>query len=425
MLIDFSDVLQVNVYVLGQTFLRLCQTLNIQPPVIDPSLYIHRFAAKLDFEDDEHQVATTALRIVQRMSRDWMQTGRRPAGICGAALLIAARLHGFNRTQKEIVNVVNICELTLRKRLVEFENTGAAQQSFDDFQDESKDTEIPESDPPAFRRARLVEELDAAKKAGDEAKISEIIKQILAIDRPQRAPKVTEEDEEEEEEEPEEEKPKKKAKSKGNGKKRKRSADKEAEAKHEEKADASDAAPPKRPKRKVATKKDEDMVVDDDESASESEEEEEDASAKKKKSSKKGKVNAKAAKLKKGKKVAAESKKKTKDVVAGPPKLEIDIEQEQNPQEMEQEMQVALETASKFTAAQVSVPLLPSIPDNDADDAGQTQENAASASATPTQGPTQNPANESQNAQPAPQAGDDDGNFEGTTLRTHWKLRKY
>jgi transcription initiation factor TFIIIB Brf1 subunit/transcription initiation factor TFIIB len=50
-------------------------------------------------------VANTALRIVARMRRDWMQTGRRPAGICGAALLISARLHGFRRTQKDILQV--------------------------------------------------------------------------------------------------------------------------------------------------------------------------------------------------------------------------------------------------------------------------------------------------------------------------------
>ena len=50
----------------------------------------------------DDQVGRTALRLVGRMKRDWMQVGRRPSGICGAALLIAARMHGFNRTQKEV-----------------------------------------------------------------------------------------------------------------------------------------------------------------------------------------------------------------------------------------------------------------------------------------------------------------------------------
>ncbi len=51
---------------------------------LDPSLYIHRFAHQLKFEEKENEVATTALRLVSRMKRDWMSTGRRPSGLCGA-----------------------------------------------------------------------------------------------------------------------------------------------------------------------------------------------------------------------------------------------------------------------------------------------------------------------------------------------------
>lgn len=47
MLIDFSDILQTNVYVLGHTFLRFCKRLNLQLPIIDPSLYIPRFCGKV------------------------------------------------------------------------------------------------------------------------------------------------------------------------------------------------------------------------------------------------------------------------------------------------------------------------------------------------------------------------------------------
>jgi transcription factor IIIB subunit 2 len=154
MLIDFSDVLQTNVYVLGHTYLKLCRVLNIQPPLIDPSLYIHRFAAQLEFGEKEQEVANTALRIVQRMKRDWIQTGRRPAGICGAGLLIAARLHGFRRTQKEIIHVVRICDVTLRKRLYEFGETPSSSLTPKEF--DTIDLEA-ECDPPAFTRARLKE----------------------------------------------------------------------------------------------------------------------------------------------------------------------------------------------------------------------------------------------------------------------------
>ena len=44
LLIDFSDVLQTNVYVLGKCFLKFSDLLDLKLPIIDPSLYIHRFA---------------------------------------------------------------------------------------------------------------------------------------------------------------------------------------------------------------------------------------------------------------------------------------------------------------------------------------------------------------------------------------------
>ena len=47
----------------------------------------------------------TALRLVSRMKKDWMHFGRRPSGLCGAALLIAARLHAFNRSVYDVIKV--------------------------------------------------------------------------------------------------------------------------------------------------------------------------------------------------------------------------------------------------------------------------------------------------------------------------------
>ena len=43
------------------------------------------------------------------MKRDWMSTGRRPSGLCGAAILISSRIHNFKRTTQQIVEVVNVC----------------------------------------------------------------------------------------------------------------------------------------------------------------------------------------------------------------------------------------------------------------------------------------------------------------------------
>lgn len=47
-----------------------------------------RFANKLQFGAKTHEVSMTALRIVQRMKKDSLHSGRRPTGLCGAGKFI-------------------------------------------------------------------------------------------------------------------------------------------------------------------------------------------------------------------------------------------------------------------------------------------------------------------------------------------------
>ena len=152
MLIDFADVIQVNVFVLGRSYLRLLRVLNLQIPLIDPSFYISRFAALLEFGDETQRVVTDATRLVTRFKMDWMVEGRRPAGICGACLLLAARMNHFRRSITEIVQVVKIADVTLRKRLEEFKATPSGQLTIEDFRSVWLEEE---SNPPAFARARM------------------------------------------------------------------------------------------------------------------------------------------------------------------------------------------------------------------------------------------------------------------------------
>ncbi|KAM9338917.1 transcription factor IIIB 90 kDa subunit-like [Symphorus nematophorus] len=169
MLLDLSDLLQVNVYILGKTFLLLARELCINAPAIDPCLYIPRFAHMLEFGVKTHEVSMTALRLVQRMKRDWMHTGRRPSGLCGAALLVAARMHKFRRTVKDVISVVKVCQTTLRKRLTEFEDTPTSQLTIDEFMRVDLEQEC---DPPSFtaaqHKARMQQlEQELARKLDD------------------------------------------------------------------------------------------------------------------------------------------------------------------------------------------------------------------------------------------------------------------
>ncbi|XP_058214236.1 transcription factor IIIB 60 kDa subunit isoform X3 [Rhododendron vialii] len=107
LLIDFSICLGINVYVLGAVFLQLCQLLSLQEhPIVqkavDPSLFISRYTNALVGEN--RKVNSTALHIIASMKRDWMQ-----------------------------VKAVHVCEATLTKRLIEFENTDSGSLTIEEL----------------------------------------------------------------------------------------------------------------------------------------------------------------------------------------------------------------------------------------------------------------------------------------------------
>ena len=114
---------------MGHCYLKLVKELCYQKeiPSMDPSLFIGKYCSNLDFEDKTNEVTKTATKLLQRMNVDWICYGRRPSSLCGAAIFIAARFHGFKRTRTQIVQTVHCCDETIRKRLEEFKETPAAQ----------------------------------------------------------------------------------------------------------------------------------------------------------------------------------------------------------------------------------------------------------------------------------------------------------
>jgi transcription factor IIIB subunit 2 len=103
---------------------------------------------------------------VQRFDRDWMTKGRRPAGICGACLLLAARMNNFRRSVEEIVQVVKIADTTLRKRLKEFKETPSGALTLTDFRTVWLEEEM---DPPAFIKGKEKERATKGAEADEEA----------------------------------------------------------------------------------------------------------------------------------------------------------------------------------------------------------------------------------------------------------------
>lgn len=179
MLLDLSDAVGINVYVLGHCYSDLKRRLHLSIPEMDPCLYIERFASQLEFGDKMPSVATTAMRLLQRMKKDWLATGRRPSGLAAAALLVAARIHEFNRNEEDVARIARISQQTARKRLDEFGRTPTSALSIEDFF--SVDYEE-EQDPPAFTALKksdeTVKEMDEMAFAKISAEINELERRI-------------------------------------------------------------------------------------------------------------------------------------------------------------------------------------------------------------------------------------------------------
>lgn len=145
LLIDFADVLEQTVKTLGGVYMKLLRRLvGGEPgqalrdvegvPFVDPSLFIERFARKLDLGARQIVVQATANRIVQFMHRDWICIGRRPHGLCGSALLLAARYHGLQVSADQVAGVVRMSDSTLRSRMRELRTTPLAQLTRAEFE---------------------------------------------------------------------------------------------------------------------------------------------------------------------------------------------------------------------------------------------------------------------------------------------------
>ncbi|KAJ9494534.1 transcription factor TFIIIB subunit brf1 [Exophiala xenobiotica] len=166
MLIDFAEKLNVDVFALGKMYTDLVRKLFLQADgsvkgevssdllAMGPEVLVGRFVDELEF-DKAHRdkIKMDAIRIVQRMKRDWMSTGRRPSGVCGAAVILAARMNNYRRTTREVVLTAKVTEITINKRLEEFQGTESSKLSVSQFRNNSVLDSVVASDPPSYQKA--------------------------------------------------------------------------------------------------------------------------------------------------------------------------------------------------------------------------------------------------------------------------------
>lgn len=158
MLLDFSNVLKEDIFVVGKSFFTLIDSLELKDlPLVEPWHYVERFAGELDLGAKFNDVCQTAMKLIAGMKRDWIQTGRRPTSICAAAILVSTKINGIERSKTQIAKVMRICEGTLNKRLTEMVNSSVGSMTIKDIEnlptklsDSTKETRNDAIAPPSF-----------------------------------------------------------------------------------------------------------------------------------------------------------------------------------------------------------------------------------------------------------------------------------
>lgn len=165
MLMDLAEKVQVNVWQLGDTYKQFLKKLREEDPAqlvgnkavqeIEPLML--KYCRKLEFDEASHKVADDACKLLKRMSRDWMIQGRQPAGLCGACIILAARMNNFRRSVREVVYVVKVADSTVNARLYEYKRTPSSALTVSQFREVGHRMKVKTLPPAIWRRAEREE----------------------------------------------------------------------------------------------------------------------------------------------------------------------------------------------------------------------------------------------------------------------------
>ncbi|KAK7191424.1 hypothetical protein DPSP01_002973 [Paraphaeosphaeria sporulosa] len=175
LLMDLAESIQVNVWNLGTVYRSFCQVLMADDSsgingndVLEIEPLMLKFCQRLEFDQDSHRVAADACLILKRMSRDWMVQGRNPAGLCGACIILAARMNNFRRTVREVVYVVKVADTTINQRLYEYRRTQSAQLTVKQFREFAPRLRTKIAPPAVYLRQEREERAEARKRKASE-----------------------------------------------------------------------------------------------------------------------------------------------------------------------------------------------------------------------------------------------------------------
>ena len=113
---EIAEVSNVSKKQIGKNYRFLARELKIKLNPTSPADYIPRFATKLGVSGE---VQSRAIDIIHKAKKEGFSSGKGPTGLAAAALYIASVINGERRTQRDIAEVSNVTEVTIRNRYKE------------------------------------------------------------------------------------------------------------------------------------------------------------------------------------------------------------------------------------------------------------------------------------------------------------------
>ena len=113
---EIAQASSVNKKEVGRSYRFLIKELNYSIPPLRPSQYITKFSNQLTMQGKVEEIAHKILTAAKELK---LTSGRGPTGIAAAASYIASVLTGERKTQREIAEIAQVTEVTIRNRYKE------------------------------------------------------------------------------------------------------------------------------------------------------------------------------------------------------------------------------------------------------------------------------------------------------------------
>jgi transcription initiation factor TFIIB len=113
---EVAEVARVEQKEIGRTYRYIAQELSLGLEPVDPVQYVPRFCSELSLSEEVEQKTR---EIIEVTAEKGMLSGKSPTGYAAAAIYAASLLCNEKKTQREVAEVAQVTEVTIRNRYQE------------------------------------------------------------------------------------------------------------------------------------------------------------------------------------------------------------------------------------------------------------------------------------------------------------------